>query len=1312
MVRKSRKRICLKICSTLTVIFFTISTLATQQPAGAQIPAAENTPVVVLIQEAHANYESQENIVRELSRIYREHNRADAVIALEGTPFGTDIDPVVFRAFPIEHIRRNVSESFLKSGKIDGAEFFAANDAPDARLTGIEDPALYQKNLVAFRNFYPHQSKCLGELQKIRSDIEKKKKRVYGKPMLDLETSRTRFAKDSSTLFLHLSVLRQLAKLKHIDMGKYPTIGQTKPPLEIDLFRQISELELVLRQALPRTIEEKKLARADRELELLEKLASISLTREEYNELKKVSDASQKQGIGYLTPAFEFYALAEKRDRVLGANILRLIEKENYKIIFVITGGFHTPGIQKMLEARHIAYTSLAPQPGIHNDRSDYFARLQGKSTLRPERLDYSLGALLTLTGKLVKDSIPNTPAVMRQFENNLAAKLSPKSETLTIAREIAGTLSPDGFRFTFRGKKIRVRIPDQITAAASLGGTTRPVPDEIKKEILGIYAQQLFKNNTLTTRNLVGVLKRIYDAIDRSAIPGGSNYILFENLNGSSAEWWPKPPHKDIKLVPISLNGTSDFGVMLSNGERYRIQLYFRENPSSGRVPVAAIEIEGLAPAPPAKPGKQTNVVKPEETAIQPAMDVPAAKPAEPDSPVFEYDVDQLLSEPDPPPPPAKISEREYSDAFAKKLIETGKFRDVSFLARGAMGMVFKATQITPEGNRVVAVKTIHPDRLKEADTLKRFKIEAKAMAKVQVRSLIAKIHVVLFFDVDEVETSYGAAPYLVMEYLENAKTLEDLIQQSPVIEVADEFGQMEKIHHVPLPLALKLIQRIAAAMHEFHQEKLVHRDIKPSNIGLKLVQEKDREQLRPARIDLGDIHGDYIPIVLDLGLVKRIRGSTDGDSMQSVTKSGEIMGTPIFMAPEQAMDSSKVDGRADIYALAASLFFMITGRHAIPFREGEKFFPGYASRLTDDGERERVLEKSLSLLDELGLPENRTEELKAIFMHAIAAPLGPTKEELSSLEKKSKEEFENTLKTIRYSNAKKFADDLAVFRRNLGEKSRTPQKRGGNKLLIGLLISAAISAAAAVSALIYVSVFAQPQNQQKKSSTTAPARGKSLGENTNIQFPNPAQSSIPKVISKKANALKSFSPLVMEFDRNVLHQLLDPKKDPRASNKSLAVVFLVHNSSLMKQLEHEYGKLLSDHHIYLIHSKPLLADTNRTDLENLIGRLMTRVGPLFFPEGKFRKLRPEQIVFVNGAFNKNWGKNVLRVKYDRKRFRSARYRSAVLTVSFYGLNHRDEWMDLFRLDTADASYSILTKIINKFVFESQSERLTAQAA
>lgn len=226
---------------------------------------------------------------------------------------------------------------------------------------------------------------------------------------------------------------------------------------------------------------------------------------------------------------------------------------------------------------------------------------------------------------------------------------------------------------------------------------------------------------------------------------------------------------------------------------------------------------------------------------------------------------------------------------------LHLGPFVLLEQIARGDTCVVLKAFQ--PRLARTVALKMIRPDILKLLPDAAR-RLDREALATAQLHSP----YVVVLYDLYEM----NGISFLAMEYLDGV----------------DLAMRIYKDGALPVPVACDYIRQAATGLQHAHEAGLVHRDIKPSHL---LVTGASAPKAGGSRFSGGVVK------ILDLG-VARLNWLPEPDSVIAANGQGTSIGTPDFMAPEQAKDSSKADIRADIYALGCTFYHLLCGQSPFP--------------------------------------------------------------------------------------------------------------------------------------------------------------------------------------------------------------------------------------------------------------------------------------------------------------------------------------------------------------------------------------------
>ncbi|MEZ4399944.1 MAG: serine/threonine-protein kinase [Kofleriaceae bacterium] len=210
--------------------------------------------------------------------------------------------------------------------------------------------------------------------------------------------------------------------------------------------------------------------------------------------------------------------------------------------------------------------------------------------------------------------------------------------------------------------------------------------------------------------------------------------------------------------------------------------------------------------------------------------------------------------------------------------------------LGEGGMGRVYLARHRVL--NREVVIKQVLPGLSMHPELIRRFVVEAQAAATLAHRNVVR---------VEDFQTGPDGTPYIVMEYLRG-------------LSLADWIAQWvaEGAARIPISLVTIVLVQAANALAHAHARSIVHRDIKPDNLFLTAAPPEEAARL-------GGLPADLSLKVLDFGIAKIME-------QQGGTQTGATLGTPAYMAPEQLMHSKDVDARADVYALGAVAYQLLT--------------------------------------------------------------------------------------------------------------------------------------------------------------------------------------------------------------------------------------------------------------------------------------------------------------------------------------------------------------------------------------------------
>jgi serine/threonine-protein kinase len=257
------------------------------------------------------------------------------------------------------------------------------------------------------------------------------------------------------------------------------------------------------------------------------------------------------------------------------------------------------------------------------------------------------------------------------------------------------------------------------------------------------------------------------------------------------------------------------------------------------------------------------------------------------------------------------------------------GRYEITRKIGEGGMGVVYEATHRLI-GKRV-AVKVLLPKYAEKVQIIARLEQEARLASSIGHENIV---------DITDFGETHDARRFVVMEYLDGESLAACLAREGPL----------------PIPRMVAICRQIASALGAAHKKGIIHRDIKPENVFL--TRRGDR---------------DFIKVV-DFGISKSLRAADEeGADSPRLTQTGMVLGTPLYMSPEQARGDETLDHRIDVYALGVIMYELTTGE--VPFR-GSNYLHVISQVLSEEARSPRELRTDGAV----------TEAIEAIILKALA--------------------------------------------------------------------------------------------------------------------------------------------------------------------------------------------------------------------------------------------------------------------------------------------------------------------------------------
>lgn len=473
--------------------------------------------LLIHIQDAHANLGAQRNIAKALDELITRHKVS--TVFVEG---GTRDDSLTYlRPLAPKPVRERVAKKYLLMGELSGAEYLNLSSDHDMRLWGVEESSLYDRNLRAYADVARDREKVLAFTDEIGKRAEKLKRQFYPVHILALEDFLKKFRKEEKKFAEYYDRLSDAAAQGGINLLGYPAFlelkdlkareeaidfkkANEKDPVELKKYEAyleaFSRLDLTRLLDETRTLEDEIFRRSfsdpqtlylyeiSERLKNLKTLFSLQASKDDFERYleyqkndrfhtlalcaflnRKLMDAGDDSDVIAYIPDLEqnkknveeFYRLTQQRDEVMVQKTLEKMSAENIRAAALITGGYHTQNLKRLLRERGVSYAVVSPVVTQENNSKRYERILLGQ---------------LGKEGAANRGHLSYKAFVERPVERVVRAEFSGLPATLPLSHDtgeesvLSGRSEPKGSRLAAEEAVLEAIASSEVSNPAVLG--------------------------------------------------------------------------------------------------------------------------------------------------------------------------------------------------------------------------------------------------------------------------------------------------------------------------------------------------------------------------------------------------------------------------------------------------------------------------------------------------------------------------------------------------------------------------------------------------------------------------------------------------------------------------------------------------------------------------------------------------------------------------------------------------------------------------------------------------------------------------